>query len=75
MLSYAQDKSRITASETKRRTNICIELVKTLRGDLKWSVPRITDYLPTYLRCELDGIAYSPSTSAVWSPDRMPVLV
>lgn len=75
LLSFTQDKSRATGSEVKRRIEICIALVKTLRGDLKWAVARIVDYLPTYLRCELDGISYSPSTSSVWSPDRMPILV
>lgn len=49
---------RITASETKRRIDITVELFKTLRAE-GWSLVRIRDNLPHYLRCELEGIHYT----------------
>jgi|SRR6185436_18129171 len=57
-------------SEVKRRAEICLRIFRELRGDLKWGVERIADSLPHFLRCELDGIAWSPTvTRASWSPN------
>lgn len=59
-----------TQSEIRRRFNLCDEIFSVLRGDLKWSVPKIADVLPTYLKCELDGVPYNPEVvGAAWSPD------
>src|SRR5690606_4349344 len=49
------DGASTTRSEIRRRTDMAWDLVKTLRGDLKWSVAKILDHLTAYLRCELDG--------------------
>lgn len=66
------DGARTTRSEIRRRTDMCWDLVKRLRGDLKWSVPKILDHLTAYLRCELDGIPYNPeATGRVWTPDTL----
>lgn len=66
------DGARTTRSEIRRRTDMAWDLVKRLRGDLKWSVAKILDHLTAYLRCELDGIPYNPeSTGTVWTPDTL----
>jgi hypothetical protein len=63
--------SQVTREETKRRAAICLKIFRTLRGDLKWGVERINDSLPHFLRCELDGIAWTPdATRASWSPSQ-----
>lgn len=59
-----------TQHEIKRRFNLCDKIFGTLRGDLKWSVPKIVDVLPTYLKCELDGVPYNPEdVGASWSAE------
>lgn len=64
------DNARTTRSEVRRRTDMCWDLVKRLRGDLKWSVEKILDHLTAYLRCELDGIPYNPEKAGgLWTPD------
>ncbi len=66
--SFDEDKSRSTHSEIKRRFEICVKLFRELRGDLNWGVDRILDKLPEYLRCELDGIPWTPDTRTMWLP-------
>lgn len=70
-LSFVTNPMRqLTRHEVKRRFTICDRIFSTLRGDLKWSVPRIGDFLGTYLKCELDGVSYDPTTvRGSWSPD------
>ncbi len=59
----------VTKAEQQRRIQICFKIFETLRGDLGWSVPKIIDFLPVYLKCELDGVSYDPSTVREgWAP-------
>ena len=58
---------RITQAEVKRRFEICAKIFEWCRGDLKWSVPRTLDHLPVYLRNELDGVQWQPSTRETWA--------
>jgi hypothetical protein len=66
--SIREDGSQWTGAEIRRRFNICVRLVKQLRGELGWAVARVLDHLPRYLRCELDGIAWVPEARTVWTP-------
>lgn len=59
----------ITDTEKKRRAAMCIEIARVLRGDCKWSVDKVADYLPRYLLNELDGIDWKPDKRQVWTPD------
>ncbi len=69
--SFAEDGSTPTNAEARRRGQICLTLVRELRGDLKWSLPRICDALPRGLRAKLDGIPWNPENErAVWTPPR-----
>ena len=57
-----------TQHEIKRRFKLCDKVFTLLRGDLHWSIPKILDVLPTYLKCELDGVPYNPEdVGASWS--------
>lgn len=59
---------RVTHAETKRRADICVNIVRALRGDLKWGLERILDALPAFLRKELDGEAWEPDARrAMWT--------
>lgn len=61
-----------TQLEIKRRFDLCDKLFTLLRGDLKWSIPKICDALPTYLKCELDNVPYTPeSVRQSWSPQAL----
>lgn len=51
---------RITRDEIKRRGKLCLKIFVALRGDLKWTIERILDHLPQYLRKELDGESWEP---------------
>lgn len=76
--SFAQDREpgriilvhalpRVTRAEMNRRVNICIEIFRILRGDLKWTVTRALDHMLEYLRNELDGVAWEPKAKrASW---------
>ena len=64
----AGDWKRATRSEVKRRFDICDRIFSQLRGDLGWGIERILDNLPEYLRCELDGISWTPDRRTVWLP-------
>ena len=67
--SFLEDRSRLTGDEIRRRFDICVRIIKTLRGDLGWAVARVLDHLPRYLRCELDGIPWSPDDErTLWAP-------
>lgn len=66
--SFREDRSVQTGAEIRRRFNICVRLVQQLRGELGWTIPRVLDHLPHYLRCELDGIAWTPDARTVWTP-------
>ncbi len=59
---------RVTAAEVKRRSEKCVAIFKVLRGDLKWSLDKIIDHLPRYLRAELDGTSWEPEArQALWT--------
>lgn len=62
--SFEEDKSRRTQDEAKRRTRICVAVIRELRNDMKWSIDRIASELPVALRAKLDGIPWDPSTAA-----------
>lgn len=70
-LSFVTNKMRvITRAEVARRFDLCDKIFTTLRADLKWSIPKIADVLATYLKCELDGVPYSPEDMrSSWSPE------
>lgn len=60
----------VPRTEIARRFRVCDKIFTTLRGDLHWSVPKIIDLLPTYLKCELDGVPYNPETvGSAWNTD------
>lgn len=66
--SFAEDASRQTGDEVRRRFAICERLLRHLRGDLGWGLQRVLDHLPKYLRCELDGVPWKPEARTVWAP-------
>ncbi len=66
--SFAEDRSRATADEIRRRFAICERFVRRLRGDLGWSLARVADALPHCLRSELDGVPWDPDARAIWTP-------
>lgn len=66
--SFAEDGSRATGDEIRRRFALCERLVRQLRGDLGWGLQRVLDHLPKYLRCELDGVRWMPDARTVWVP-------
>lgn len=65
-VSYADDGSRRTMAEDRRRTQICLEMYRMMRREFHWSLPRIIDDLPYALRHKLDGTPWSPSQRACW---------
>jgi hypothetical protein len=66
--SFREDCARMTGDEVRRRFAICERLFRRLRGDLSWGLQRALDHLPSYLRCELDGIPWQPNARTVWMP-------
>jgi hypothetical protein len=59
-----------TKAELQRRFDICDRVFGVLRADLQWSLQRIEDMLPTYLKCELDGVPYRPEDIGLrWGPE------
>ena len=67
--SFAQDKSRQTDFEVRRRFKILEQVIRELRRDHGWTWARIWDALPTALRSKLDGIPWNPQTHRViWTP-------
>lgn len=67
-VSLITDGAPRTHSEIKRRFNMCAEIFKKLRGDLHWGIDRALHFLPTYLRDELEGVAWKPDTRTMWMP-------
>lgn len=68
--SFAEDGSRMTQSEIRRRFGVCERLLRHLRGDLGWAMQRVLDHLPRYLRCELDAVPWKPEARVVWAPEQ-----
>ncbi len=66
--SLRADGARVTGAEVRRRFKICERLIRELRGDLGWSLQRVLDHLPRYLRCELDGVPWAPEACGLWVP-------
>ena len=52
----------IPQAEAIRRFDLCDRIFTNLCGDFKWSILKAIDILPTYLKCELDGVPYDPGT-------------
>src|SRR5438046_1496557 len=69
MRSFEVDRARITATETRRRFQICERLIRSLRGDMGWGLHRVLDHLSHYLRCELDGQRWEPDERTIWMPE------
>ena len=65
-VSYLEDKSRRTMAENRRRTQLCIDLIRVMRSDCRWSVQRCIDELPRALRCKLDGAPWEPDKRQTW---------
>lgn len=61
---------RVTSQESRRRVGLCLDIVKVLRGDLKWSWERVIDYIPLYLEMSLDGQAWEPDARSSWAPSK-----
>lgn len=61
-LSYLSHpmKNGATKAENARRAQICIRLLRVMRGDLGWSVQRCVDTLGTALTSELDDVRWTP---------------
>lgn len=57
-----------TRDEVKRRLDLCFELLKVMRGDMKWSFQRCCDEIPAALRRRLDGGIWEPSRRSLWMP-------
>lgn len=67
-MSYVSHPMRqgATGKENKRRTQICVKLVRLMKGDLKWSVQRCVDELPAALQIELSGQRWQPPARDSW---------
>lgn len=65
------DRVKMPLEEIKRRTEMCAKWMMILRRDYKWATHRVLDELPKALRCELDGIPYTPTREgrATWAAD------
>jgi hypothetical protein len=63
-----QGVSGITASEVKRRFNLCAEIFVKLKGEMKWSLQRALDHVPIYLKDELNGTDWKPNARTCWMP-------
>jgi hypothetical protein len=57
-------------AEQKRRVNLCLDIVKVLRGDMKWSWTRIADHVAEYLNKKLDDNDWEPSARSAWAPQQ-----
>ena len=68
--SFEADFSRVTRDEIRRRFAMCERIIRQLRGDMCWSLPRVIDAMPRHLRAELDGAPWSPDERAVWMPQQ-----
>ena len=58
----------LTQSEVKSRFDKCARIFEELRVDCQWSIGRIVDHLPAFLRAELDGVSWKPEKRAIWTP-------
>jgi len=61
-----QIKASITEAEVKRRFQIVDKIFGQLRGDLHWSLDKIYELAPQYVRDELDGVKWEPAKGASW---------
>jgi len=58
-----------TGHEVTRRWAVCMKLIGVMRGDLKWSLPRITDTLSAALHTELHtATGWEPPRGSLWLP-------
>lgn len=71
--SFDFDGSRMTTREIKRRFGLCETYVLEMRADKGWSIQRIVDGMPKFLRSKLDGIPWEPDNRSLWLPgDHLP---
>lgn len=75
--SFHADRSTPTQAEIKRRIQICNKWFIELYKGLSWASRRALDELPKALRCELDGIDYTPSREgkSSWGADNAADLI
>lgn len=65
--SYVSHPVRLrTDAEDARRSRRAIEIVKVMRGDLKWSVLRTCDSLTKALQADLSGLEWATTRRAWW---------
>ena len=74
-LSYAKEGGRRTDAEDRDRARKCIDLIRIMRGDMHWSVPRIVDELPEALRTRVRGEHWEPSKTKAWAGDNAKLIV
>ena len=58
-----------TDAVVRERFEITWRTLRVLVGDMKWSLPRVTDHLLGYVRLQLDGLPWEPSERRVWLSD------
>lgn len=66
--SYAPMAGGLTGAEVKRRFEVALRIFVILRRDEKWSMTRIEEHLPRYLRADLLGEGWAPDKRAFWMP-------
>lgn len=67
--SFLDEEKSLKRDEVKRRYGICVKIFTALVGDLRWSTERALHHLPEYLRAEVLGIAWTPSTKTSWTQE------
>jgi hypothetical protein len=67
--SFAEDRSRVTRAEERRRCDLCISLFRVMRAECGYSETRALDELPIALRSRLDGGTWEPSKRSAWTVD------
>ena len=58
-----------TRAEENRRAEICIEGIRMMRADLKWTVDRVSDCIHAYLKARLSGVQWEPPQRSAWAPE------
>lgn len=64
--SYPSDIRNSTRRELSYRTQCAVDIVATLRGDMHWTLQRIRDHLPGFLRMQLNGGNWEPAARSTW---------
>ena len=70
-ISFAEDEARgsrvRTLDEARRRAKVCAKVIDRLVAE-RWGLKKIVEYLPKYLRFELDRVDWKPDTRVLWLP-------